>query len=425
MKWSKLLFIGAQKNMNLLLFFCMVALFNSACSPAEDEGSDITEDIPSISQPAPEVGIIEQDLFWVDIRPTVWQGVIHQEGSVSSPCEINITSTETAEKHIRCVYDTPEVSAFLQDHLLQINVTPNMCNYLEFIPYSFANWEIGRGPEEVWVQEHQDANGNTTGFSCRESALDPFGSCDGLPEWELSEGLPVCRYNHSQRDPDFPNCCYGNYDFHFQVDNAGTIDITPVANLNWGEELDRDCVGGPSNAFEDWGINEGVTQLTKAGIGDGNLPLNVFYDSLNTGLNEAFLLEAPVSLPRDRDANVITFNSVAGALPNQVSPTYTDATGDIFPFSFSADYQFRCLDDSGELLRSIRLTLREWNTLEQYNNFIDSSAGDPNRAGTEGVDCSYDDPLGGPCDDYLDWDNFFNGAGYDFPSLLFGLPNNS
>ena len=98
-------------------------------------------------------------------------------------------------------------------------------------------------------------------------------------------------------------------------------------------------------------------------------------------------------------------------LPYAMDPI-DDRSGSLLRIA-QEDYELTCWDSGREVKNSIRLFVREWNTLEEFLSYGSSSGvnGNSDVDGNEGVNCDYDPPFLRKCNDRRDWADLLEGLG--------------
>jgi len=408
------------KALILILALGVATLPLTGCG---DEEESFTSDSESDGETPPEDGggdnlpPAEPETFKLNVSTSGlgWLSLLHKSTDIGDECSVAPGATDLADQYITCFLDVQEGSAYASEVDLNFKVPPNMCRYLQHNPYRYMNWETGIGPQEIWIQTNTNAAGDILGYRCAEGPgpHDPatMGPCAGLQEWSVNQGSEICQYNHSVSDPTAPNCCTGSYVIHTQsydVD-AATVSAVDFSDASWGER-GSSCTGGPAARDPDWPVNS------------NGVPMSQIYQTWNEGLDETYTFRAPIDLTQqsnragDESANVASYNDFIGATPTPLNTGYSDRSGD-FIATAERDYEFWCLDEAFEVEFSINLRLREWNTATEYVSLLDTGAGNPNTVGTEGVDCDFESPEAGQCNDKWDWDDMVNDADL-FPEHL-------
>jgi hypothetical protein len=255
------------------------------------------------------------------------------------PCTVTLDGTPEGYDDLECLYDIAELDLYGFGLQFDLNVPEGACDYLAYNHYMYEVWEVGYGPAEVSYTIDEDGN---------------------IIDGENSQnGDPVCEFNYSLQNPEFPNCCLGTYTETVTViDEDGSTADTVTPNQSW-EGLPSSCYGGaafidPEATFtiDGWPTGK-LVPLDKAGYQKRfvfpylsatfytNVPLANYYD------------------PDDHDGSM-----PAGLAADWAQPEYT----------------FVCLDHAYEVLGKLTLVVREWNEEEEFY-----ASGDPETTGSEPV----------------------------------------
>ncbi len=377
-------------------------------------------------------GIASAAEFYIGIDSAVNSiAHVHDTTDFSTKCAIKTTDSL---KDITCKIDIPEAELFVNGLSLKYNVPPGMCRYFRRRPYWFYNQEVGKGPSSVLIKRSYVA-GALTSSTCSVdgSADDPL--CVGYPEVTINPATKdiTCVYDRSKVSGG-NNCCTGDYNLTITDTTRDTPTSTPntttESNLtSWSTSI-TPCLGGAARynwgAFTTFGYPVSTIEKTKIGI-EGSYALGAPIDKVDT--------PTTIDIANDYDMSGLHSHTGFGPVLTPVIPARTsnlpyfidpidDRNGSLV-VSGHESYDFECLDEAFEVLHRIRVYVREWDTYQDYANYITSTGSliIPDRGnGVEGVNCA-GLPIGSRCDDFYDLDDFIKlGLGASYDTTLGGLP---
>lgn len=361
--------------------------------------------------PGMSSGVVDPSFFYVGVDSEVNDiAHVHQEGLFGTPCAIDPTSSL---QDIKCIVDAPEAEIYMHGIVFKYNVPPGMCRFLRRETYWFWNHEIGIGPSSIEVNMTV-TDGTVTGSACRFNGIGGFGACNTNNEVfvNTTSATPIlkCVYDHT--DIEFgKNGCFGNYTLTVNTTTVTSgppptsSSSTSVSNLNWGGTYGP-LIGGAGHLGWDTGSDGRPAHLyTPAHLG-------VF--------NQSYKIPAPIdsnggSIMGKTNMEIANFttpglNTHDGYTSAAVS-TLPYALEPIDDFSGSAiisgndSYLYECVDQAHEILHRVRVYVREWDTYQDYYDYITSKGVTEipdRRVGNEGGTCT---GIHGPCNDYADFDD--------------------
>ena len=193
----------------------------------------------------------------------------------------------------------------------------------------------------------------------------------------------------------------------------------------WGGDI-KECIGGPFKSITG-SFSFGYAPLL---IDQGNnveyeiqWPAKIIFPAINGYRSNEFKI-GPIFSGNIRHSTAPTANYFTDIeefpftedcinCPAFLFPDYTKRTqGGFYNLLGYPYFTLECLDSDDESKHKIHLTIREWNTKEEFLSFkdTDGGSGDPDFSGTEGNDCNYyesDEMLSNTaCNDYLDLDDY-------------------
>jgi hypothetical protein len=289
---------------------------------------------------------------------------IHAESGFTDECVVDPDTTVHAERDLTCIVEVNELEGRFHGIPMRVNMPKDMCSYMVYDPYYYFGQDYGNGPTAIEVRF--DSSGTYVG-----------GTVTGSNGGATASGVPYCDFTYNSDT----NCCRGTYDLT-TITNYASVDpekpqtTTVQSDLEWGGKPGN-CVSGIGSTFE---------RAESTGM-----PLPVIYESSN-GVNSSF----------ETGSSLLTGSSVWYA------NYYTGVTAPaafkmLDTYTGNPYYEFSCLDDAKELTARIRVRIREWNEVAEFEN---GSSGDPD---TTGLEPNWSTPV----NDFLDWDDW----GSSFPGI--------
>ncbi len=334
----------------------------------------------------------------------------------------SIPTTTQDNNDVSCILNMLEGAVYHNGFTFQINVPTSMCKYLKFRNYFYYNWEMGQAPSTARIVKKLDVDGNVdpSETKCyRDGVGDEHETnCYDDPELEfdLDSYTVSCKYNYSTLSVDYPNCCLGQTTLVVETrdDTNAVVEISPPEKLDWGGKYEG-CLDGPAIFDSDWPRSKQGWPLGKRYFVDGiginfnytvSPPLTINPLAYNLLIANYYEIDFETGIGE----NVHTATPSGGAARTSYLPFAIDPIIDRSNSSLSAtqdSYEFQCLDEADEIQQRIRVFVREWNTIEQFNLFkadptlIDDHPDMSDVVGEEDSDCDYG--ITGDCDDSPDW----------------------
>jgi hypothetical protein len=191
---------------------------------------------------------------------------------------------------------------------------------------------------------------------------------------------------------------------------------------DWGGNY-KNCIGGPGKT--DWDS-----------YGEDDFPFFKIVNSI-AGIKGEYTIRAPNDVlepTENRSLHIAnhfnsvshTHSSISGGFSSTTAPYPIEPLDDLSGSPFidnvpskssnglsrgaaaNDNYTFTCLDPAEETIHRIKVYIREWDTYASYLAYITSSGATvaPDNPGTSPTtNC---EGLPGPCNDFLDFDNFVN-----------------
>ncbi len=250
-------------------------------------------------------------------------------------------------KDITCVVEANELDLFFFGVGLRINLPPAMCSFL-----------VQRRP---YFYRYLPGYGNATGVDNTAGTIVNSGVAPGA-------NTLTCAYDYKAING--PNCCEGTYTkIVYSNTNVGTA----TANQSWGGKA-ANCLAGPAADLS-----------PKA---ENGYPLGVLSFIEGVGFNNGYFLLPPFGKNYSTNLSIANYFLAADHAATRPLMT-TTSTG----FQSSQLYhEFDCLNRAREIIATIKVMVREWNSVEE---FAKMAAGN---ADLVGVEPGY----GTPVNDYVD-----------------------
>lgn len=381
--WSRIL-LAALLSVTLL-----------ACGK-DDEGSSSSsstdDDEEEVVLPPPS-----DTLMYVEAqRTSSLEFITHLTSDWNKRCTIDL-SASLAERDITCVVEAKELDLYMNNIKMLYNVPQHeRCTYLEIRPYWFWDREPGVGATSFAIRTLTSGN----------IVLTDNGG--GLVR--LVQGSPACVYDHSSSKGS--NCCTGAYTMTNVVDIEGGGSETQVAEGDWGGTAGS-CAKGPAVQISGTAgdqqlprytivplkplteapteeVGSGAAKIVWPGQNEGPLSISSIIAKAVARATGEIDVASPFSQDFGSNVAVANFVENVASLPGALSKSMFGRAPQLY-------YDFRCVNDAKEVYARIRLMVREWNLVSEFEK---QSAGDPNSTGAED---EFTDQLK---NDFSDWKDF-------------------
>ncbi len=297
---------------------------------------------------------------------------IHKDGDFAAPCEVK-QGAAAADSHITCTVEVNELEGYFHGISLVHNLPPGMCQYLIHSPAFHFGLEHGSGPTAVAV--NFDASGNLTTYTVTPPSK---GSVD-------AKGAALCNYSYTGTKP--VNCCYGNYTLTTTKGGGAASSETK----SWGG-LPGNCAVGPAVSSQKKSPTSGI-------------PLSDVYKVPATGLNKEYIIPAPISSLASSNLLFANYYATSDNATNPGQAPKALMLSSSYPGN--AYHLYECKDAAKEVVASIKVMIREWNSEVEFNK---RSTGDWDAPGTEPI-------TGAPINDFNDWKDITNSYSDGFPGM--------
>lgn len=372
--------------------------------------------------PGTSNGIMDDSTYFYVGLDTTDGGIahVHSTAGFATPCAINKASV--ANEDITCIMEIPEGDLYGKNTKMLFNIPPgDMCRFTVRAPYWFYNHEVGQAPSSinVSVDNTVNASGDITAstYSCTfdGGAADP--GCDNNPELvpTLAPFEQSFSCNYDKTAEDGPNCCFGKFTRITTISTNGANPQTSTVKGLWGGSYNT-CIGGPGKT--NWSLkskegipawmleftqttgNKGTQEITAganladgAGISASTASIHAanYYGDAANHTHTGFVISTDITTAP------YFINPIDDRSGTRIAPTQNS-------------YEFRCLDAAFEIKHRIRVFIREWDTLPDYQTYISSAGATvvPDRGADlePGVNCSAIAAIGEGCNDKYDIDDF-------------------
>ncbi len=423
-------------SLSLLISIAACTTF-IACSNNE---SETVTDGPSVGQPKPPKSppsppgtpseVVDNNAMYINFSQKTkdtYDFYTSRNGIFGSDCNIQPSAKGT---HIECLIDVLELDLNFHGFELEVNVPKNMCDYASFDPYWYYTREIGVGPESITLNITEKTSGETSSRNYTSCVVDGVtkDSCTNFKEVTINveDDSVSCIYDTSKED-NGANCCVGNYTVIKNItritttkNDDGTAStetetLPPIKDKgSWGVSL-GECVGGATRG--DWSRTANKIDTS----------VGVFYSVNDEGLRKTY------NMPRNPYANSFQLANFyeRGSTPSDSPHYHTGVVNTVLkssrPYAMDAledrsgtnlrsryspiprpqdAYELTCYDRGKEAINSIRIFVRDWNTIKEFELYGSTlgDQGDPDLIGLEGVNCDYTTGLG-ICNDDWDWED--------------------
>ncbi len=279
---------------------------------------------------------------------------VHQAGDSATACEIQLADDYTGYQDIDCIYETPELDLYGNGLEYELTVPEGACDYVVYQHFAYEAWEVGVGPASASYTETADGN------------ITDEVNVNG-------DGTPVCDYDYSYSDSSAPNCCLGTYTLtitHESTDVGVPDEIDVIKGNDWGGDA-SDCYSGaafldPELILSDDGWPMAHIVFTDQAEYYQRFEFAALSSQYYTNVNLANYWD-----PADHNGNMPAGHQGAWAQPY---------------------YVMQCYDNAEELIGEIRMQVREWNLMSEFE-----ADGDPESTS------STEEPSGSPLNDRQDW----------------------
>lgn len=279
----------------------------------------------------------------------------------SEACSL-ITADGLPASDITCIAETRELDLFFNGIGFRYNVPQNLCEYVSVKRPYFYNFQPSVGPTTVIDNRAGTTNKTYNAITALAGEL-KVGS--------VTKTSIYCDSDYSaESNPSYvqpsggPNCCSGKYDlFTSSTDNI----VSAPTLTSWGGKA-ANCLMGPAMQVDDHQT-----------VATSGYPIPKIYDVLTAGLSEAYDVISPIS--QNLNTNVYA--------ANYFNPADHISTGTGYPVAYAATgtavatnpyHEFSCLNRFKEVKARIRILVREWNMISEFDI---GAAGDPDSTGNE------------------------------------------
>jgi len=355
----------------------------SSCGKKEVAGPTPTPTNTPTPTPLPGSGVVNDNLgFTLALASTTDFEYWLHEGTTSftSPCTITATSTN---KDITCYLEVNELDLWFNGVSIGLNVPTSVCSYLLNQNYWYYQNPAGNGPD--YFKYYIDQNGNKGWDTDENGVIDNttpqvrYGGAGGSDAGGAARGgmsgfTPYCNFNYASSDG--PNCCEGTYTVVTETWIPATYDeATPpnvVVAAHYQEDVYADSSWGGSYASCVTGAG---MQLASAKTDEGYPKMDI-YSVQEVGLSKTLTISSPYSMGA---GNYFVANYYASSVPAVLTAEMPEVAADTYHVP-PAYYTFQCLDEDFETTARIRLRIREWNTLDEFQKGV---LGNSDEVGTE------------------------------------------
>jgi hypothetical protein len=346
----------------LFLIYTTATLFScrgSQESASTDEPVDNPTDTNASAPPDNTAGFSIKLKSTGDYTYILHKGTGAITDNFSEPCAIT-TADGSAASDIKCVVEARELDLFFNGVGFRYNVPQSLCEYVSLLTPYYYNFQPAVGPSTVIDNRLGTTVKIINGITANPGEL-KVGSVTRTALYCSSDYSNSSNPAYVQPDGG-PNCCSGDYDMFTSDESDGVSVDTLVA---WG--------GKPGNCLKGPAVS-GLHTLSSSGYPKADL-----FSVLQSGLNQGYDVTSPIKM--GFSSNIF--------VANYFNPADHVVTGAGIPVAFSVTgtapatnpyHELVCYDRHKELKARIRLLVREWNLLSEYNL---GATGDSDATGNE------------------------------------------
>lgn len=470
-----------KKFTNLFLILIATSLMWSCSEEISEEIQDSNQSSPT-SETNDGSGTVIPDLEGSSIRvinSLSGSYIMHKAGSFEEACEIpspadGFDSADYANNNpdtaIDCILDAEEFDLYFGGAELNVQVDPNLCEYIDYQPFKFFDWQPGFTTRSVHRIECDDFCAGLNPTICNQTfATESSGTFSNpVTSTALSS---LCQFDYSDEssgDQSGPNCDSGNvtttvYDLTSietpaadpndppVVSCPGSPTITGVEAESCGGELSA-CYGGAATETDELELDEQSLITENPSLQDIDVDIEVtspFENNLRSNLHIANFSRVCSSVGNtkiDADFDTALVNIQGDQIETIAStdifqPIVVDENEDgsddyvitaIHPFNGVATnsrpsndiipyYSIKCLDSARDIKAQIRVHIREWDRVIDPENLFISRLSDVNQGANSRMDAEGNQGIGNPWNDFLDWDDHL--VDFDLDSSADSNPN--
>ena len=294
-----------------------------------------------------------------DVTENTYSYFLHKSGTSSTDCKIAKTAIGDANKSssiaydndidMLCILETEELDLFMNGLGLKINVPDDTCEYVQYFPYSYWDYQPGFTTNHRKIYEGGGSCTEPEGFEYPESD-DTFFVFDEV-------------------GPNDINCDEGNSYANIYVPTAtsGTAcNSFTFSGIDYGQTIEaggniNNCLGGP------------ITDTPNLSYLDNKVSL--VFNMKNTTSIPPWIYKSPISQSRGNYylANYTSQCNATGEITNWTESSGMWTVGTFAGTTFetindarritNGYYEWRCLDKAFDIKARIRLLVREWNRM--------------------------------------------------------------
>lgn len=313
--------------------------------------------------------------FYVDVVPSSsTSAFLHVDGDWTQPCMTDMGNTN---QDLVCDLEINEEDLYTQGFSLTYQAPPEQCQYLRRDMYWYYQFQTGSAPTTV--------NETTT-----DGVVTALSSAGGDTSVFLDSNSAIhCGFDYSTSSPVAgPNCCEGSYTYILRTQVTGSPDTVTTTVVPWSGKKSN-CVNGPA-AGPGNAVLAGIHTATAPSAAQPKdaygypEPIIEFIGS--TAISGLFVAAAPIT-QAFKSSNVYLSNYWAGpyGLTSSSQRVPTSAPLAFWPGNAAkgasatnapageAFYRFDCLDNGGEYVNRLRIMVRSWSTVSEFNaqgNFL-------------------------------------------------------
>jgi len=451
------MFIDKNKTKicGIVISIAAVLIFES-CSPTTQSGygpsskTDNNNNQSDPDQPSLPSDVSTTNQFFVTLdTKTTYPYYVSRMSSLGVPqygskCAVDKSSSST--QNLTCIIEAPELSLWYGGLQMAVNIPAGMCEYMREVPYWYYNNEVGVGPTAIGLEVTTTTNAagkSTNSYRCSVNGSSFSDNCSGYDEanFIIKDGTitPKCIYDKTG-SRNGKNCCFGGYSLTTiirTVDASGTVTENPTydPDRDWAGQI-TDCIGGQGKTNWDTLTVDGypISRITEVRSGvlkpiTVKAPSESIHGAMSViPVANYYSVSSTVSTSLHYHTGYASASAVVSNLPYYVDPI-SDRDGTLLTSAYPA-YEYHCLGDAFEVKHKIKLYVRQWDVLADFNTYISTGtytgSAPWDYSGTEGTNCNGVTDPNEPCDDFKSSDNIPRGLGGSYTgSRYYYFPNNN
>jgi len=343
-----------------LLLCSSITILLSILSGCLEKTQVITPIELPTTNPAPEIGKIDEKNFFVlpifEFPET--PHYMHEQTDFDTKCQVSKSESDLTKKDLYCILDVQELDLYHSKLKLNFNAPQNVCSWIRIRPYWFYDFEPSPGKIKRYMTVTKTAAGSTA-----SDVTDETGTAVTDATVNFEKTGVNCKYDYS-KDNQHPNCCEGTL-YLTTIDEVTSPAPPPVTTeIDLGGKV-KNCAAGPG---VDYKVNTAGFPIVKDFYAENGINSTVDLQTPDdSGKNRSGILYLANFFRPDDYENADPIFSTSTTLTYPRGITGPDALLPNFPQGFPY-YEFNCRDRADDVIARIRLLIRAWDTLADFEN---------------------------------------------------------